>query len=128
MSRNHEKLRVFHDAHALTTAVYQQTQGFPRDEWFGLRAQIRRAAVSVPCNIVEGNARSTTRDYLRFLYVALGSGAELQYLLGLAADLGLASGFEWSALQARSGDVVRQLQRLIQRMEASLENTVTAPR
>jgi four helix bundle protein len=121
MSRNHERLRVFHDAHALTTAIYRHTQEFPRDEWFGLRSQIRRAAVSVPCNIVEGNARGTTRDYLRFLYVALGSGSELRYLVGLAADLGLATGSEWTALRDKSGDVVRQLQALIRRMERSLE-------
>ena len=117
MSRNHEKLRVFHEAHALTTAIYQHTQGFPRDEWLGLRAQMRRAAVSVPCNIVEGNARGSTRDYLRFLYVALGSGSELQYLVALAVDLGLGKGDEWTALLSQCGDVVRQLQKLVDRME-----------
>jgi four helix bundle protein len=82
---------------------------------------MRRAAVSVPCNIVEGNARGTTRDYLRFLHVALGSGSELRYLVGLAADLGLATGSDWTALLDKCGDVVRQLQRLIQRVEQSLE-------
>ena len=118
MSRNHEKLRVFHEAHALTAAIYQHTQAFPPDEWFGLRAQKRRAAVSVPCNIVEGNARATTRDYVRFLHFALGSGSELQYLVTLAIDLGLAKGQAWVSLQTKSGDVVRrQLQKLIDRME-----------
>lgn len=58
-----KKLRVFHDAHALTLAIYKNTRNFPKDEWFGIRAQLRRAAVSVPSNLVEGNARSTTRDY-----------------------------------------------------------------
>ena len=121
MSRNHEKLRVFHEAHALTTAIYRQTQAFPRDEWFGLRAQMRRAAVSVPCNIVEGNARGSTRDYLRFLHIALGSSSELHYLVMLAVDLGLAEGEQWTMLRSRCGDVVRQLQKLIDRMETLAE-------
>jgi four helix bundle protein len=57
MSRDHTKLRVCADAHRLTLDIYRQTKDFPRDEWFGTRAQLRRAAVSIPTNIVEGNAR-----------------------------------------------------------------------
>jgi four helix bundle protein len=118
MSRNHENLRVFHDAHALTTAIYQQTRAFPRDEWFGLRAQIRRAAVSIPCNLVEGSARTTTREYSRFLTIALGSGSELQYLLDLSAELGLATGEDWSAIRSKCRSVVRQIQKLVERVDA----------
>jgi hypothetical protein len=54
MSRDHRKLRVFHDAHSLTLAIYKHTRNFPKDEWSGIRSQIRRAAVSVPSNLVEG--------------------------------------------------------------------------
>lgn len=72
MSRNHERLRVYHDPHKLVIATYRNSESFPRDEWFGLRSQLRRAAVSVTCNIVEGSARDTTRDYVRFLTLALG--------------------------------------------------------
>jgi four helix bundle protein len=67
MARDHRKLRVFHQAHALTLRISQQTQAFPRDETYGLRAQIRRAAVSTASNIVEGTARRTTREYLSFI-------------------------------------------------------------
>src|SRR6187401_1755378 len=101
MSRNHEQLRVFHDAHELAIAVYQQRQGFPRDEWFGLRSQVRRAAVSVPCNIVEGNARETGRHYVRVLHIALGSSCELDYLMSLVRDLNMAPGSDWETLQGR---------------------------
>jgi four helix bundle protein len=58
MARDHRKLRVFQDAHQLTLAIYKHTCNFPRDEWFGL-LQMRRASVSIPSNIVEGNARRT---------------------------------------------------------------------
>ena len=116
MSRNHERLRVFHDANELTLAVYRQSQCFPKDEWFGLRSQVRRAAVSVACNIVEGSARETGRDYLRFLHIALGSSCELDYLLSLVTKLEIAPGSDWEALQGRCQSVSRQLQRLIGRL------------
>ena len=113
MSRNHERLRVFHDADELVMAVYEQSQEFPKDEWFGLRSQIRRAAVSVPCNIVEGNARESSRDYVRFLHIALGSSCELGYLLSVVARLNIAPGSDWEPLQERCRGISRQLQRLI---------------
>ena len=115
MSRNHEGLRVFHDAHALAIAVYRHSLGFPRDEWFGLRSQVRRAAVSIACNIVEGSARDTTRDYVRFLNIALGSSNELDYLVSLVHELDLVPGDDWKTLQPRCKSVSRQLQRLIER-------------
>ncbi len=109
MSRDHRKLRVFHQAHKLTLAIHQQTHDFPRDEWFGLRTQIRRAAVSVPSNLVEGNARSGEKDYLRFLNIALGSACEVKYLASLTSELSYARGAAWTAVISQSDAVVRQL-------------------
>ena len=118
MSRDHRRLRVFQDAHALALAIYKYTRDFPRDEWFGIRTQMRRAAVSVPTNLVEGNARRTTRDYLKFLYIARGSAGELSYLIKLSDELGYWAGSAWNDVQQRSDAVVKQLERLIQTMEA----------
>jgi four helix bundle protein len=69
-------------------AVYEHTRNFPREESFGLTAQLRRAAVSVPSNIVEGCARNSEADYLHFLDIAYASSQEIDYQLSLAARLG----------------------------------------
>lgn len=117
MSRDHRKLRVFHDSHELTLAIYRHTKDFPRDEWFGLRMQVRRAAVSVTSNIVEGNARRSSRDYLNFLNISRGSAGEVQYLVSLGIELKLIALQQGSDLLEQSAIVIRQLERLIQRME-----------
>jgi four helix bundle protein len=116
MSRDHRKLRVFHDAHALAVETYRLTRDFPREEQFGLRSQMRRAAVSVAANIVEGSARGSTKDYVRFLQVAFGSGCELQFLFVLTGELGIVPDTDWASLAQRCEVVLRQLHRLIDRV------------
>ena len=71
--RDHNKLRAFELADEVAVRAYKITSRFPREELYGLTSQIRRAAVSVPSNIVEGCARESEADYLRFLSIAFGS-------------------------------------------------------
>jgi four helix bundle protein len=87
MSRDHRKLSGFHQADELIIKVYAETATFPAEERFGLRTQIRRAAVSVTTNIVEGCARRRTGEYLQFINVATGSAAETLYLLDSSGRL-----------------------------------------
>lgn len=89
MSTDHRTLKAFRMADEFAIRIYAATRYFHADERFGIRAQIRRAAVSVPTNIVEGCARDSDREHLRFYEIALGSARETIYLLDLAARLEL---------------------------------------
>lgn len=85
--QNFRELKVWGRAHALVLEIYRQTAGWPADERFGLVAQLRGAAVSVGCNIAEGSKRRRNPDFARFLNMAEGSLAEVEYLLLLSRDL-----------------------------------------
>ncbi len=116
MARDHRRLRVFHEAHGLAIAIYKATQGFPRDEWYGIRAQIRRAAVSVAANLVEGNVRRSTPEYVNFLNIARGSAGELAYLIVLASELGYFLPAASRVLSHSCENLVPQLESLLQTM------------
>ena len=86
--RDHTKLRAFELADEVVLLIYQATAGFPNEEIYGLTSQMRRAAISVPSNIVEGCARESQTEYLRFLEIAFGSLREVHYQLSLSKRLG----------------------------------------
>ncbi len=86
--RDHRDLDVWKTAMDLVTEVYTRTKDFPKEEVYGLTAQLRRAAVSVPANISEGAARQTDKEFIHFLFIALGSASELETELAIAERLG----------------------------------------
>jgi four helix bundle protein len=93
--------------------VYQVTAGFPREEIYGLTSQIKRAAVSVPSNIVEGCARDSQADYLRFLRMAFGSLRELHYQLDLSKRLEFLRNQDWSLIEPNIVETEKVLNGLI---------------
>jgi len=99
---NFKDLEVWKLGKETVMDVYTVTSGFPRTEIYGLVSQLRRAAVSIPSNIAEGFNREHNKDYRRFLFVALGSSAELETQLAIAADLGY-------LLPAKQGKILEKL-------------------
>lgn len=89
--RDHNNLRAFALADELVIEIYQITKKFPEEERFGLTFQIRKAAISVPSNIVEGCSRETQKEFHRFLEIAFSSLKELHYQTKLAVRLGFTS-------------------------------------
>ena len=88
MPQDFHDLTVWQRAIDLTVCIYKLTRGFPKEEMYGLTSQMRRAAVSVPSNIVEGCTRKSQSEYLHFLEIAFGSLRELHYQFGLSKRLG----------------------------------------
>lgn len=117
--RDHSKLRAFELADQLAVRVYRITQTFPKNEQFGLTSQMRRAAVSIASNIVEGCARHSQRDYIHFLDMAYGSARELQYQATLAYRLGFLDDGAHEPLAATSEETSRVLNGLIRSLRAS---------
>jgi len=111
--RDHRKLEVFHLADDLAMLVYRVTHGFPREEAFGLTAQMRRSAVSVPANIVEGCARRGERDYVRFLDISFGSVREIGYFIELAVCLNYITGDIAEELRIAQGRTAAALAALL---------------
>ncbi len=116
--RDHRKLRAFELADALVLSVYAATRAFPREEQFGLTAQLRRSAISIASNIVEGCARSSPNDYTRFLDIAFGSARELTYQLTIARRLGYLSDDAAANLGAEADETERVLGGLVRYMRS----------
>ena len=115
--RNYRNIKAWQAADDLTVAVYGNSRKFPREETYGLTSQIRRAASSVPANIVEGCGRESKKDYLHFLYIARGSLLETEYLLHLATRLEYLSQDTHSVLAANAKTAFVLLNGLIRSVE-----------
>jgi four helix bundle protein len=122
MSHDFKKLDIFHMADQLVLDVYRGTVRFPVEERYGLQAQLRRASVSVPSNIVEGSARESNKEYAHFLRVACGSASEARYLFSLARRLAYLEPEVAIDCEHRFDRVVRGLEVLAQRVAASKED------
>src|SRR5690606_14718818 len=105
----HKDLDVWKRSVELVTTVYQLTSEFPKEEIFGLTNQIRRASVSIPSNIAEGAARNSDKEFIRFLYISLGSNQELDTQILIAKNLNYLSIDNYSCIAKEVETIGKQL-------------------
>ena len=105
--RNYSELLVWQEAMNLVDAVYEMSRAFPREEMFGLTSQLRRAAVSVPCNIAEGQGRTSTKEFMHHLSIAYGSLREVETLALIAKRQKLVTDEMLSDVLDKAGTVGR---------------------
>lgn len=117
--RSYKDLLAWQKSMDLVTAVYRASQGFPKEEIFGLVSQIRRSAVSMPSNIAEGHARTSRKEFQYFLSNARGSLAQLETQLTIAHQLAYIDEAGINQLLDRVGEVGRILNGLLTALKRS---------
>ncbi len=117
MSESYRDLIAWRKAKDLAPDVYACTREFPKTEIYGLTAQMRRAAVSVPSNIAEGKGRYSQREFLQFLHLARGSLLELETQFEIAQELGYVDSFTFKGISAKTAELGRILNGLIHRFQ-----------
>lgn len=110
----YKKLIAWQKSDELARNIYRITLNFPKNEMYGLTSQIQRAALSVPANIVEGYARASKKEFHRFLSIALGSLAEVEYFLTFAYEQNLIKKVEFESTLSLKEECGRIIWRLYQ--------------
>jgi len=108
-------------ADQLAHQVYKITKRFPKEELFGLTSQIRRAALSIPLNIVEGYARNSSADFKRFLLISFGSLKEIKYLLNFSFKENYISEADYSELISLADEIGRMLWAAVKKLTRNKE-------
>jgi four helix bundle protein len=121
--QDYSKLEVWQRAHRIAVDVQRATTRIPRQDNSGLISQLRRAAISVPANIVEGSSKESNREFARFLQIAAGSAAELHYHLRFAIDSALMPPGAGETLMAETTLLRKMLFVLLRRVRATIPGT-----
>lgn len=110
---SYKELTVYQKAVELSVYIYRITEEFPKSELYGLTSQIRRCAVSIPSNIAEGQRRGHRTEYIQFLRIAFGSGAELETQILIAYKIGYLNKEDFEDLSEKLDEIMRMLNKLI---------------
>jgi len=119
MGRDYKRIRAWQLSDELAFSIYKTTKHFPKEEMWGLTSQMRRSAISVPANIVEGSVRNHKKEYVQFLYTALGSLAELGYYVDFSSRIGYLNDTELKDLSGLHEQTSKTLRALINYIEKS---------
>ncbi len=114
--RNFRNWEVWNQSKKLVKQAYLVTSGFPDSEKFGLVSQIRRASVSIPCNIAEGAGRKSEKELRHFLHNAMGSAFELETLFELSADVGFIEKDTEERLKSELTEIMKKLNSFISKL------------
>lgn len=117
MVKSYKELIVWQKSIRLVKDIFEITSKFPASEIYGLVSQMRRAVVSIPSNIAEGNARGHRAEYIHFLYMAFGSATELETQLILARDLGFIEKSEFAKINAALEEILKMLNKIISQLK-----------
>ena len=115
--QNFKDLRIWQKGITVVKEIYQLTKEFPKDEMYGLTSQLRRCAVSIPSNIAEGFRRYHNKEYKQFLYITLGSCAELETQIIIARDLEYISEIKKLEIMEEIEYICRMIVKLIQKLD-----------
>ncbi|OHB05084.1 MAG: four helix bundle protein [Candidatus Zambryskibacteria bacterium RIFCSPLOWO2_01_FULL_47_33] len=118
MINSHKDLIVWQKGIKLCKVIYEVTEKFPKAEIYGITSQMRRSAVSIPSNIAEGRSRNTTKDFLHFLSIALGSASELETQLEIAKELSFLSEHKYIEINRLLAEVSKMTVGLMKKLES----------
>lgn len=119
----YRELKVWQEGVQLALEIYRLSEAFPKSEIYGLTSQMRRAAVSISANIAEGAARDTTKEYLRFVSIAIGSAAELQTLMQIVRGLKYLNESQLSPIESTCESITRMLRALQRSLRQRMNRT-----
>lgn len=115
MISSYKDLIVWQKAISLVVEIYKLTENFPKEEIYGITAQMRRSAISIPSNIAEGRFRGTKKDYLQFLRISYGSGAELETQIEISKRLPKTKDLDYSKADSLLEEVMKMLNVIIRK-------------
>jgi four helix bundle protein len=125
--KSYRELQVWQKAHELVLLVFKMTEGFPREDHYGIVSQVRRSASSVAANIAEGFGRGTTREFLRSLQIARGELEETRYFMLLSRDLGKISKEDNQRIESACDSTGRLINALGRSLRAKATTKIQSP-